>query len=412
MKLRYPNVKNQIFNVKSRMPNLKFQMSNLTSTLILAGAHSVGLAHLVATSALAPVLFEANMSFFLFVFTILLALLVWALSVIFEHFYILLAQKDTLIKQQAEAISLKDARIAHLEGGSGPDFLADERYQTCLGLLVLICHANLYDAQATQRYHTTGITGSANTVRMEAGSFEKSMRDKGKAKQEECVSSPSTSNSNAGTSQISSGDLLNTYCERIESLEFQPETPTTTTTHGEADNTPIQHTTAMFNYDSSPVRSQAEASAPSTPVPISSDSPNDENDKCAVCLDVLYDDSTLYTLACGHSFHTSCIGDWSKRGHSSCHMCRADVLQTCKLGSLGIACILGRRARGDNFMYMVQYKENTNMPTSSTGAPTLWLYESELDPEYSHFIHEYDELIPRPEMRRSPINRAPINYRC
>jgi len=57
---------------------------------------------------------------------------------------------------------------------------------------------------------------------------------------------------------------------------------------------------------------------------------NDENDnevetgveECTICMFPLARDEDVRRLACGHSFHTACLGDWLTRT-SSCPLCRA-----------------------------------------------------------------------------------------
>jgi hypothetical protein len=48
---------------------------------------------------------------------------------------------------------------------------------------------------------------------------------------------------------------------------------------------------------------------------------------CAICLDVVEDDSQqIRELHCGHVFHSACLDLWVERGHHNCPLCKYDIL--------------------------------------------------------------------------------------
>ena len=43
---------------------------------------------------------------------------------------------------------------------------------------------------------------------------------------------------------------------------------------------------------------------------------------CAICHESLDDESGHHQLACGHTFHPSCIIQWFRNGHNTCPLCK------------------------------------------------------------------------------------------
>ncbi|OAV96337.1 hypothetical protein PTTG_26359 [Puccinia triticina 1-1 BBBD Race 1] len=56
---------------------------------------------------------------------------------------------------------------------------------------------------------------------------------------------------------------------------------------------------------------------------------------CAICLSEFGKDNQQTNLSCAHSFHPDCIERWANRGHNTCPMCRAEVIQTKTRGQDG-----------------------------------------------------------------------------
>lgn len=48
---------------------------------------------------------------------------------------------------------------------------------------------------------------------------------------------------------------------------------------------------------------------------------------CCVCLDDINEDKS-HTLECGHSFHSSCIINWFRKGNSNCPLCNDKTITT------------------------------------------------------------------------------------
>ena len=51
---------------------------------------------------------------------------------------------------------------------------------------------------------------------------------------------------------------------------------------------------------------------------------NSVGDSCAICLDLIDDDSDVRGLTCGHAFHSSCLDPWLTTRRACCPLCKAD----------------------------------------------------------------------------------------
>ncbi|GJM86727.1 hypothetical protein PR202_ga02615 [Eleusine coracana subsp. coracana] len=59
--------------------------------------------------------------------------------------------------------------------------------------------------------------------------------------------------------------------------------------------------------------------------------------ECAVCLDALRAGDPCTALPrCGHVFHADCVGSWLRKSRR-CPVCRADVVEPCKVDTAGAA---------------------------------------------------------------------------
>ena len=56
---------------------------------------------------------------------------------------------------------------------------------------------------------------------------------------------------------------------------------------------------------------------------------------CAICLDVLDDDSIVRGLICGHVFHAECIDPWLTRRRACCPMCKRDYFYKSEQSGIG-----------------------------------------------------------------------------
>ena len=51
----------------------------------------------------------------------------------------------------------------------------------------------------------------------------------------------------------------------------------------------------------------------------------EDHPSCTICMcDVQPYQTSCHTLECGHKFHTACILQWYRSGHSTCPNCRSD----------------------------------------------------------------------------------------
>lgn len=64
-----------------------------------------------------------------------------------------------------------------------------------------------------------------------------------------------------------------------------------------------------------------------------------EEVECAICLSKIGDDDEIRELRCDHLFHRNCLDTWLSYGHTTCPLCRHNLVvppkieEACEIGS-------------------------------------------------------------------------------
>lgn len=57
----------------------------------------------------------------------------------------------------------------------------------------------------------------------------------------------------------------------------------------------------------------------------------DEEVECAVCLNKIEDDDETRELRCNHHFHKTCLDSWLAHRHTTCPLCRDNLMLSPKI---------------------------------------------------------------------------------
>ena len=126
-----------------------------------------------------------------------------------------------------------------------------------------------------------------------------------------------------------------------------------------------------------------------------------EKENCAICLDQITAASRQQTTtACGHRFHTKCLGEWA-RDENTCPLCRASLRDNPSAGPYAGAEAEELRAQGFRLIDDDEMRAMLSdlADPQSTRSGSVWF--GVIDTPAGHYRHHIDRPGPTPDPQRS-----------